>query len=79
MRAYLLSTFWIDSGTMRMRLANNIFPSQAWTDFLCNPLGLRVGNGSSIAVNDPGCSVLPERMIENVVEGRLLAPRDHRG
>jgi hypothetical protein len=77
-RAYLLSTFWIDVVTIRTILSNNIFPSKSWTDFLCNPLGLRVSDGSSIAANDPGCSPLPERMVENVVEGRLLAPRDHR-
>jgi hypothetical protein len=76
-RRKMLETFWIDSGTMRQRLANNMFPSMAWTDFFLNPLGYRVGTGSTIAANDPGTTPIPPALITNIVEGHLWASRAH--
>lgn len=77
-RKVMINTFWIDSGTMRIRLANNIYPSMAWLDFLNNPVGYRVGPGSAIAANDPGCTEIPPRLIEKAQSGELSVPRAHR-
>jgi hypothetical protein len=78
-RQYLLSTFWIDSGTMRLRLAGNLYPPAAWHDFLNNAIGFQGRSGAQIGANDPGTSMVPPAVIANVQNGQLFAARDHRG
>lgn len=77
-RAGLMNGFWIDSGTMKARMAGNMFPPQAWLDYFNNPVGYRIGSGADVAANDPGVSPIPPRLIEKITEGQVVAPRLHR-
>lgn len=78
-RRYMTSTFWIDSGTMRTRMAGNMYPPQAWTSFFQDNTNQWPRTGAQIAANDPGVSPLPASVVRNVQSGQLFAERLHRG
>jgi hypothetical protein len=78
-RQYMLSTFWIDAGTMRMRMAGNLYPPAAWHDFFQNSVGFQGRSGAQIGQNDPGTTEIPPMLIDNVQTGQLFAERLHRG
>jgi hypothetical protein len=67
---YMLDSFLPDGATMRSRLAANMVNPQGWTSVLCQPGPPRVASAEELMQNDPGCQLLPPRLLQNALEQR---------
>ena len=67
---YMLDTFLPDGATMRARLAGNMVNAPGWTSVLCQPGAPTVASAETLMQNDPGCQLLPPRLLHNALEQR---------